>query len=214
MTPRELQNIITQYSKGLPFIERTLMNWRPRICPFHLLIETIPTNAKVLDIGCGTGLMLFLLSHFERISTGVGIEVYQKKIEIAQSLPWKDGRVSFLHTHPNDAWPVTDIDCILMIDVLHHIPVRQQRAFFQRIRQSHANTVIFKDINPRKKFKALMNTFHDIALSRQNPHYLKPEIVASWLQEMGFTDIQISYPEMLWYSHYLIVAKKDNHRNA
>jgi len=198
----------TEDYNSIQRIDRLLMNWRPRICPFHLLIETVPPDAKVLDVGSGTGLMLFLLSYFNRISMGLGIEVHPGKNKIAQSLPWKDNRVSFCHVQPNDTWPVTDIDCILMIDVLHHIPPEQQRAFLERIRQSQANTVIFKDINPRKKCKALMNTLHDVALSRQIPHYLEPDTVSSWLQEMGFTDIQISYPEMLWYSHYLIVAKK------
>ncbi len=190
------------------------MSWRPRICPFHKLIETVPANAKVLDVGCGSGLMLFLLSHFERISAGVGIEVHPKKIKMACCLPWKDGRVSFHCIEPHKHWPVVNIDCVMMIDVLHHIPAHQQRAFLERIRQTQAKTIILKDINPRKKCKALMNTLHDIILSRQVPHYREPEIVSLWLQEMGFTDIDISHPEMLWYSHYLIVAKKDFRRET
>lgn len=184
------------------------MNWRPRICPFHLLINAVPQDANVLDIGCGTGLLLFLLSHFQRIYRGVGIEVQRQKIDIAKSLPWKDNQISFLHVGPQDTWPGTDIDCVTMVDVLHHIPPQEQKTFLRKIEQTTAKTIVFKDINPQKIVKAKMNTLHDLVLSNQKPHYQSPQTISGWLRDMGFTDIQVSYPEMLWYSHYLIVARK------
>src|SRR5207245_1551598 len=42
---------------------------RPYICPLHALIEYIPSNANVLDVGCGAGLFIALLGRLGRIQS-------------------------------------------------------------------------------------------------------------------------------------------------
>ena len=146
MNPKDIQNIVSQHSRKLPLKERLLINWRPRICPYHLLIDTVPPKSHVLDVGCGTGLMLFLLSYFGRICRGTGIEVVDHKIEIAKSFLCKSNNMNFHHLRPEEDWPSEGVDCIIMIDVLHHIPPQDQKAFIERIKQTPAKTIIFKDM--------------------------------------------------------------------
>ena len=47
---------------------------RPYICPFHILIELIPPEANILDVGCGAGLFILALARLGRIQSAVGFD--------------------------------------------------------------------------------------------------------------------------------------------
>jgi 2-polyprenyl-3-methyl-5-hydroxy-6-metoxy-1,4-benzoquinol methylase len=42
---------------------------RPYICPFHILIDLIPSEANILDVACGAGLFISLLARLGRIES-------------------------------------------------------------------------------------------------------------------------------------------------
>ena len=192
----------------LSFTERFLMMHRPQICPFHVLMEHVPQGSRVLDIGCGAGLWLLLLSRTGRIAGGTGVELAQAKIDIANSIKSRGDDLEFHALSSETPWPQGEYNCLSMIDVLHHVPVPQQRDFLGRIADTSARTVIFKDIDPKAIVKRRMNSLHDMLLAHQLPRYCEKETVAQWLEQMGFEINHIGRHDMLWYSHYLIVAKR------
>src|SRR5687767_13494857 len=63
--------------------QRSLASLRTLICPFERIIRHSPAGARVLDIGCGTGAMLNLLSSQGRISAGVGCEINAQALAAA-----------------------------------------------------------------------------------------------------------------------------------
>ncbi|MBC8481501.1 MAG: hypothetical protein H8D47_02405, partial [Planctomycetes bacterium] len=97
---------------------------------------------------------------------------------------------------------------LTMIDVLHHVKLEGQKEFLAKINSVGAGRVIFKDIDPAARVKSIFNTVHDILLSHQRPNYCSKEEVAGWLEEFGFKVSCVKRCDMLWYSHYLIVADK------
>jgi len=207
MQPKDLSREAQQIGRRLKGFERILMTWRPRICPFHILMEYIPAGSRMLDIGCGNGLWLLLLSRLGRISGGVGLEVNPTKISTANSLKRPTDPLRFIQDNGREDWPA-GCDCLSIIDVLHHVPREEQRTFLQRIVNTHAERIIFKDIDPKPKLTRFLNTCHDLALARQIPKYCSPAKVRTWLNEIGYS-IQCSVrADMAWYSHYLIVAHK------
>ena len=208
MHPKELSDKAKTFSVGLNIVDRLLMVWRPMICPYHILMEHIPAGSSVLDVGCGTGLWLFLLSRFGRLSKGVGIEIDDKKVEIANSIKTPQDNLEFFQFAKEDKWPAGSYDCLTMIDVLHHILPNQQQAFLSKINEINARRIVFKDIDPQAKVKCLTNSLHDILLSRQLPRYCKKEKVAAQLESLGYRIKYIARHDMLWYSHYVIVAGK------
>ncbi|MHC4573281.1 MAG: class I SAM-dependent methyltransferase [Planctomycetota bacterium] len=188
--------------------DRLLMRWRPRICPFHILMDYVPQGSSVLDIGCGSGLWLFLLSRFGRISRGTGVELSQRKVDMANSMKGPDDNLEFRILKLNDKWPEEPCDCLTMIDVLHHVPLSRQKDFLSRLQQTKTKRIVLKDLDPKAKAKSFMNLIHDILLSRQLPKYCEKEKVVEWLEQIGFSISHCGRYDVLWYSHYLIVAER------
>ncbi len=208
MHPKELSDKAKTFSVNLNIPDRLLMAWRPLICPYHILMEYIPPGSSVLDIGCGMGLWLLLLSRFGRLSKGIGVEIDSKKVKIANSIKTPEDNLEFLQFGKEDKWPEGLYDCVTMIDVLHHILPNQQKTFLAKIKEIDTKKIIFKDIDPQAKIKCAMNSLHDMLLSRQLPRYCDKEKVAACFKQLGFTIKYMGRHDMLWYSHYIIVAEK------
>jgi 2-polyprenyl-3-methyl-5-hydroxy-6-metoxy-1,4-benzoquinol methylase len=203
-----LGHIAARIAQGLGFQERLLMTWRPRICPFHRLVEHVPQDCRVLDIGCGNGLWLLLLAELNRIREGIGVDISPQRIQTAQRLRGTRSQLRFLTTNPGDPWPTDSVDCVTMIDVVHHVPPQDHKAFVEKAAQTTASRMIIKDIDPAAKFKSAANTLHDLVLSRQRPRYCRPDDLCRWLSELGFAVRLRQRCDMLWYSHFLIVADR------
>jgi 2-polyprenyl-3-methyl-5-hydroxy-6-metoxy-1,4-benzoquinol methylase len=179
------------------------------ICPFYILMEFVPQNAKLLDIGCGAGLWLILLKKFGLIDNGVGAEVSSKKIEQANILKNGIDGLEFVKIAEDEKLPGGVFDCVSIIDVLHHVPKAEQRNFIMRLKSIKARRIIFKDIDPKRKFRAIMNSLHDLVLSRQLPRYIASEDVRRWFDDIGYNIIEAGSCTMLWYGHYYLVADKN-----
>jgi len=198
-----------EISRALGFKQRFLMTYRPRICPFDVLMDFVPKGSSVLDIGCGNGLWLFLLSRLGRIANGVGVEVDSEKIATAESIKNEEDHLEFVALKQGDDWPSGEFDCVTLIDVLHHVQPAEQREFVGKIKKLDVKRVIIKDIDPKSKIKSFFNMLHDLVLSGQKPFYCEKEKVARWLIEDGFEISQTIRCDRLWYSHYAVIAEKN-----
>jgi 2-polyprenyl-3-methyl-5-hydroxy-6-metoxy-1,4-benzoquinol methylase len=185
-----------------------LMTYRPRICPYHRLVEHVPKGSSILDIGCGNGLWLLLLAELGWIYRGIGLDVSAEKIRIADALKQPDWPLSFRHILIDEAWPEKVADYATMIDVIHHIPPADQKKFVQSLRRVGASSVIIKDIDPNPFWKRSANTLHDLVVAGQRPRYVHPSVLCEWLREIGYENQYHHRCDMLWYSHFIIVARK------
>ena len=171
-------------------------------------MEYVPAESNILDIGCGSGLWLYLLSRSEIISAGTGIDTNQNKIRIANSIKSKKDDLEFIVVKPDEPFPGNRFDCVSLIDVLHHIPPDNQRAFIKKVTKLNTDLIIFKDIDPNAKIKSFMNSVHDLIVARQLPGYRNIDAVIEWLTNDGFEIIKSTRCDMLWYSHHYIIAKR------
>jgi 2-polyprenyl-3-methyl-5-hydroxy-6-metoxy-1,4-benzoquinol methylase len=69
-----------------PLLFRALQWYRPFICPFEALIVEIPEGAKILDVGCGGGLLLGLVGAAGLRPDGTGFDVSRPAIALAQRM--------------------------------------------------------------------------------------------------------------------------------
>ncbi len=195
---------------GLRLKERLLMSYRPAICPFHELLEYVNDGERILDIGCGSGLWLHLANKVKKLGSSLGVDIYKEKIDVASEIAKDEEALSFRSVGADESWPTDmEFDVVSMIDVLHHIPAPCQEDFVRQVGNVSPKRVVFKDIDPTAKFKAAMNSLHDMVLSKQKPIYCRRENVAGWLEDMGYKIIENKRADMIWYSHYMVIGELD-----
>ena len=193
------------YNKA-PTVSRLLMTYRPYICPFETLIPLVPQGARLLDIGCGGGLMLSLLAASGRIRSGQGFDTNAGMIDLARKTAQQHNLPLTYETRSvADGFPEGGFDTISIIDVMHHIPPSAQAGFF---RQAIAHLppgglLIYKDMCRRPLWRAMANRIHDLAFARQWINYFPIEQIESIAEEGGILEHSQDTLDRLWYGHEL-----------
>ncbi|HXO01309.1 MAG TPA: class I SAM-dependent methyltransferase [Stellaceae bacterium] len=213
MTSGQTADVAKRLYGEAPALARTLARWRPYICPFGTLVALVPQDARVFDIGCGSGLFLGLLGATGRVAGGLGVDVSFSAIEVARTMAKQlpAGHDVEFRQHAAEApWPHELYDVVSFIDVMHHIPPPVQRDVFARAAGCIApgGMMIYKDIAPVPRWRALANTLHDLLLSQQRPRYTAAAKIEEWGRENGLALVSRRRIDMLWYAHDLAVFRR------
>ena len=199
---------VARLTASLPFLTRQIQRLRPCICPFKRVLAAVPPGSRVLDVGCGSGLLLALLADRGRIASGTGLDTSDSAISLAKRLNGLP--LTFVRQDAQDAWPTGPFDAILLNDVLHHVPPRSQRAVVAQAVAAlvPGGTLIIKDMAPRPRLMAAMNQLHDLVMARQWVHHVAGQVIADWCRDLGLRVAPVERFHRLWYAHELVVAYK------
>lgn len=112
----------------------------------------INTNDSILDVGCGTGVIIKFLMHDFSVNI-VGCDIKNYLIYKIPFLEMKDNKI-----------PTKDstYDLALLNDVLHHVPKSQQMALLQEVMRVAKKILIF-EAEPTVAGKIadiILNTYH------------------------------------------------------
>jgi 2-polyprenyl-3-methyl-5-hydroxy-6-metoxy-1,4-benzoquinol methylase len=189
---------------------RILQSLRPYICPFDAVFAQVPAQAELLDVGCGAGMTLILLAKLGRVKSGYGFDVSPPAIAAARqaaSLLPEPGRVSFELRSVEAGLPDVAWTAATVIDVIHHIPRRWQEAFVRDLasRVPPGGRLIIKDMVKKPRWRAAMNTLHDLLLARQRVQHVELETVMGWAMAEGLSAVHSSRLNRFWYGHWLAV---------
>ncbi len=100
----------------------------------RLLDQAIPGNARILEIGCGTGQMSLYLARADRLVIGADLTRTSLELAVAAAHRFKLDRVLFLETDLHrPGLRAGSFDVVYSSGVLHHTP--NPRASFARIAQ-------------------------------------------------------------------------------
>lgn len=196
-----------------PWLARTLQRYRPYICPFEELVDRVPVGSRVFDIGCGAGLFLTLLASRGRIIEGLGVDVSEPAISLADraryQLPHPD-RLKFVVDRGDMAWPHAEFDVVSMIDVLHHVLPMNQPEVLRKAASvvRPGGLLLFKDIGNKPHWRATANRLHDLVLARQWIHYLSLACVVAEVERVGLKLVEAARFDRLWYGHELALFRR------
>lgn len=200
---------------GAPAPARALARLRPRICPFELILPLVPAGSAVLDIGCGSGLLLALLALDGRLGRGVGIDADRRAVAAAQRMraalpPALRASVSIEHGDAAAAWPSGPFDVVALVDVLHHVPPDAQRALVARACAAvePGGLVLIKDMAPRPRWCALANQAHDLLLARQWIHHRAMAEIEAWARDAGCVVERRGRAARWWYQHDWLLLRR------
>jgi hypothetical protein len=87
--PRSIMNAASKlYANVGTSMVRFMQSYRSYICPLHEVINEVPEESRVLDVGCGNGLLLNLLADLGRIRHGHGFDLSEPAIPDAYKEPF------------------------------------------------------------------------------------------------------------------------------
>jgi 2-polyprenyl-3-methyl-5-hydroxy-6-metoxy-1,4-benzoquinol methylase len=203
------------YREG-PFLLRTLQHWRPYICPFENLVGHVPEGARVLDVGCGSGLLLSLMAGLGLKFEGVGFDVSRQGIELANRMTKlasgvaPNAKLSFQRLDIGDAWPAGTFDVVFLVDVLHHVSPKSKEAFFRQVlsKVGPRGKLIYKDMCRSPWWRAQANRLQDLVIAREWISYVPIGTVERWATDEGMDVIVREETNRLWCGHELRVMSR------
>jgi 2-polyprenyl-3-methyl-5-hydroxy-6-metoxy-1,4-benzoquinol methylase len=195
-----------------PLLQRLLVRARPWICPLEPLLEAVPRQATVLEVGCGVGLWLVRLAERRHIAGGVGCDINPRAIAVAQAAARRlpGGSLRFEAQTSACAIPPGQFDCVMLIDVLHHVAPADQPACVAEAasRVAPGGVLIYKDMVARPWWRAGFNRLHDLVLARQWIHYVPTRDVAAWARATGLRITRFSAFTRFAYGHEMMVFER------
>lgn len=115
---------------------------------YRLFDSLIPYNAQITDIGCGYGMMGYMLTMLSPERKFIGIDYDEDKIAVANHSYLKNDRISFIHADVTNH-TFANSDVFVMNDVLHYMNYEAQHALIDKC-VAHLNVdgmVIIRDGN-------------------------------------------------------------------
>lgn len=212
---REIVEFLKRCSLSeMTFLEKAKFVYRPYICPYDDLLLKVPRNAKVADIGCGTGSFLLLVAEYCSPKSLGGLETNPSLLRFGKSLLRSYQGIGLMRFEHYDGriipeW-LEDFDCVCLIDVLHHVRRREQPNFLKSI----FNTIrpgarlIIKDINAGRKVGCLFNKIHDLVIARECTYELSLDELREMLSQIGLKVIDVAEKHIFVYPHFTITAIK------
>lgn len=167
----------------------------------------------MLDIGCGSGFLLYLMSRLRGMKRGVGVEAHAATVASARRAlgeSLSNAEVDIIEALTFEDWPVGPFDVVTLIDVMHHVDKDAQWAFLDAAasRVRPGGLLIYKDIRSTPFWFAWANRMHDLIVVREWVQYVPISKVGRRLVDLGFSVEQEAQRVMLWYGHELLVTKR------
>lgn len=199
-------------------LTRFIQRHRHRICPLDLLIEQVPAGSRVLDVGCGGGLLAAHLVVSGRADEIHGIDASKPAIDIAQSMAGHlkaiapNAVVRFEHRMVQQGLPEGLYDVVCLVDVLHHVPVEaQERAFLDAAsRVKPGGVFLYKDMADGPVWCSGMNRLHDLVMAKQWIRYVPVQQADRWGTRAGLRLETSRDVRMWWYAHEMRVFRRDH----
>jgi len=95
---------------------------------FH---DRIPRDATIVDVGCGYGMMAYMLNFTSDQRNILGIDYDNDKIELANNCLSKNDRIHFVAADVVN-FDYTPADVFLFSDILHYLPEEKQEQLLTR----------------------------------------------------------------------------------
>jgi 1-acyl-sn-glycerol-3-phosphate acyltransferase len=105
----------------------------------HTFIHSrIPRDARVEDLGCGHGMVSYLLRFCSPGRTVHGVDHDTEKVAVAQHCFMRDAQVTFTQADLGHYTP-READAMVLKDVLHYLPPSEQEGLLERCVQQLAS---------------------------------------------------------------------------
>jgi 2-polyprenyl-3-methyl-5-hydroxy-6-metoxy-1,4-benzoquinol methylase len=193
----------------------TRVRWRS--CPFPAVAAAVPTAGRVLEIGCGHGLLATHLALASADRDVVGTDVDGDKIQAAQRAAAGITNLTFAPAAPGEL-PDGPFDAICVVDVLYLIDREGERGLVHAAaeRLAPGGVLVLKEMAPSPAWKfrwmVLQERLAVQVLRITAGHdltFVPPDELATWCTEAGLVEVAHTRLDRGYlHPHHLVVARK------
>jgi len=160
--PSELFNFYS--SQGLKVALYAYLRWR--LCPFEEIEKHISDKGKIIDIGCGYGLLANFLVLKSNGRDVTGADLSPGRISVAQETTRNRKRIRFKLLNVLDL-RLGEYSTMVMSDFLHHIDYQAQEELLTRCYQELplGGLLVIEEVDNRPLCKYWFNTVVDQVLN-------------------------------------------------
>lgn len=142
---------------------------RFKTCPFDRIEKFIPKEGNIVDLGCGTALLLNLLSLESDKRQLFGFDIDKRKIEIArESVKGKESIKIEAKDITSGDFSLPQTKCILLIDVLYYLSFSRKKKLLEKLYNvlEADGLLIIKDIDRTFGLKYLWTFLQEFLIVR------------------------------------------------
>ena len=203
--------------RGAPPTVRAHVAVRWATCPFPAVAAQLPTAGRILEVGCGHGLLSLFLALQAPEREVVGIDVDEDKLAAARAAGAGAGLAARFDVVKGAALPEGPWAGIAIVDVLYLLSADDQRSLLRACAEmvSPGGTLVVKEMALEPRWKATWNRVQETASVKllgitegEELTFLSPADMAAAMRGGGVAvrdrPIHRGYP----HPHHLLVGTK------
>ena len=176
------------------------------ICPFDRVLDAVPAEGTLLDVGCGAGLWLTYLADERPRLTLEGLDPDPRKLALAGA---SDALDSILHRGTALDLPEGPYDCITIFDVLYLLSSEEKLSVLEKCHHSLApgGRLLVKELDTSPWWKYAPSALEEFLAVRvaglthgSRVHFQASSDLADAMDAAGFTDVRRRRVDR-WYFH-------------
>jgi 2-polyprenyl-3-methyl-5-hydroxy-6-metoxy-1,4-benzoquinol methylase len=197
----------------------TALRWAS--CPFPAVEAAVPPQGRILEVGCGHGLLSLFLALSGPARRVHGVDVDESKVDAARvaagRLGPEEAQVSF-DTVARGWLPDEEVDAVVIADVLYLLAPDEQRRLLAACAGclGPGGVLIVKEVATEPSWKFRWNQAQETVSTRvlgitaggEGLHFVPPATMAGWLVDEGLSvasrPVDRGYP----WPHHLLVARR------
>lgn len=204
---------------ALPLRDRMHVRGRWHSCPVSVVEAEVPRSGRVLEVGCGHGLISIHLARTAPQRDVLGVDIDARKIalatQVAAALP-DDSRPSFEH-RPDGTLPAGPWDAIVIVDVLYLLPPDAQRALLDACiaQLAPSGVLVLKETDVVPRWKHRLAKVQELVATRvarvtagETVHFTPIDELVAWLRRRGLDVRSRRVDKRYLHPHALIVARR------
>ncbi|KJU82390.1 methyltransferase family protein [Candidatus Magnetobacterium bavaricum] len=207
----QLSPYLHEYSRSMPLMYRTKVANRHIIGSFHLVLEHVPQGARLFDIGCGTGALLYLAVKLRKVALAHGYDLSREAVAASEGVSVAIPELRIKHS--TEAFPPQDLDnydVVTMVDVLHHVAASIQDTFVSKLSKTLApgTLLILSDMEGANLFTDITARVHDLVVNKQLVRPRKSRDVIAMLTDNGLQILSVAWCWSVVFKSFVLTAKK------
>lgn len=157
---QERKSIISRYHASLG--GKLFLAARWYLTPYEKMASFLPSQGKILDMGCGHGLFAMAAAMTGPGRQILGIDHDVKRIELARNAAQGMSNLEF-KTGDMTQIPGTGYDGIALIDVMHYFPMNVQETIFENAYRAlrAGGTILVREVEPSRGAVSAFNQLYE-----------------------------------------------------